>query len=141
MRFAVALPWWGYVAAFAVAVICAWFAYARVAVRLTGPQRAGLTTLRGVTLLLIVFFLLRPVTFVQAIGARDSVVAILVDVSRSMRLADDEVPRIDRARSLVQDLQTQIGADFRTELLSFGESLGRVDATQLTAHARRLFSA
>ena len=137
MRFAVALPWWGYVAAFAVAVICAWFAYARVAVRLTGPQRAGLTTLRGVTLLLIVFFLLRPVTFVQAIGARDSVVAILVDVSRSMRLADDEVPRIDRARSLVQDLQTQIGADFRTELLSFGESLGRVDATQLTAHARR----
>jgi uncharacterized membrane protein len=137
MRFAVALPVWGYVAAFAVALVCAWLAYVRVAVRLTHPQRAVLVGLRGLTLALIVFFLLRPVTFVQASGARDSVVAILVDVSRSMRLADDGAPRIERARAIVEDLQPQIAADFRTELLSFGESLGPVDAGQLTAHARR----
>ena len=137
MRFAVALPWWAYTAAFAIAVACAWFAYARVAVRLTPRQRALLTGLRALTLVLIVVFLLRPVAFVQATGARDSVVAILADVSRSMRLTDDGQPRIERARTLAQDLQTQIGSDFRIELYSFGESLARTDAGQLTADARR----
>lgn len=137
MRFATALPWWGYVTAFALALAFAWLAYARVAVLLTSSQRAVLTVLRAVTLLLLVFFLLRPVTFVRATGARDSTVAILVDVSRSMRLADVGAPRIDRARTLAENLRTEIGADFRTELLSFGEALSRVDATQLTAHARR----
>lgn len=137
MRFAVALPWWGYVLAFAAALSFAWLAYARVAVQLTRSGRALLTTLRALTLLLIVVFLLRPVRFVQAEGMRDSVVPVLVDVSRSMRLADNGVPRIDRARSLVQDLRTSIGVDFRTELLTFGESLARADIGQLSADARR----
>ena len=35
ITFAVALPWWGYLLAFAVAVACAWWAYARVVVPLT----------------------------------------------------------------------------------------------------------
>lgn len=137
MRFAVALPWWGYALACAAALVCAWLAYARVAVQLTRGQRALLTALRALTLLLIVVVLLRPVTFVQAPGVRDSVVALLVDVSRSMRLADLGVPRIERARSLVQDLQASIGVDFRTELLTFGESLGRADVRHLSAEARR----
>lgn len=137
MRFAVALPWWGYVIAFAVAMACAWFAYARVAVQLTIGQRTLLTALRAATLVLIVTFLLRPVAFVPATGARDSVVAILADVSRSMRLADDGTPRIDRARTLAEELQKQIGSDFRVELFSFGEALSRADASQLTADARR----
>jgi uncharacterized membrane protein len=137
VRFAVALPLWGYVAVFAVALGCAWLTYARVQVQLTRGQRLLLTGLRAATLVLIVFFLLRPVTFAQAAGARDSLVAILVDVSRSMRLADIGTPRIERARELARDLQTQIGADFRTELLTFGESLGRAEPAQLTADARR----
>jgi hypothetical protein len=122
---------------FAVALGCAWLTYARVQVQLTRGQRLLLTGLRAATLVLIVFFLLRPVTFAQAAGARDSLVAILVDVSRSMRLADIGTPRIERARELARDLQTQIGADFRTELLTFGESLGRAEPAQLTADARR----
>jgi uncharacterized membrane protein len=137
MRFAIALPWWGYALAFTCAIVCAWLAYARVAVRLTPPQRTLLTAIRAVTLLLLVVFLLRPVTFVQAGGARDSVVAILVDVSRSMRLADGGTPRIDRARSLIEELQPRIGAEFRTELLSFGESLVRAEVATLGADARR----
>jgi uncharacterized membrane protein len=137
MRFAVALPIWGYVLVFIAAVVFAWLAYARVAVRLTTWQRAVLTSLRALTLLLIVFFLLRPVVFVESTGARDSLVAILVDVSRSMRLADDGTSRIDRARDLATQLQKQIAGDFRTELLSFGEALERNEAARLTADARR----
>ena len=137
MRFAVALPIWGYVLVFLAAAGFAWLAYARVAVRLTSAQRAALTALRSLTLLLIVVFLLRPVVFVQATGARDSLVAILVDVSRSMRLADDGTPRIDQAREAAVSLQKQIAGDFRTELLSFGEALERNDPSRLSANARR----
>lgn len=139
MRFAVALPLWGYVAAFAVALVCAWFAYARVSVPLSRGRRALLLSLRAATLLLLVVFLLRPVTFVQASGARDSVVAFLVDVSRSMRLADGDAgrTRIEQAVSLVQQLDDRVAADFRTETLSFGESLAPADVSQLSADARR----
>jgi uncharacterized membrane protein len=137
MRFAVALPWWGYVLAFAAVVACAWLTYARVAVPLSLRQRGLLTLLRTATLVLLVIFLLRPVRLVEAAGARDSIVAILVDVSRSMRLSDDGMPRIERARALVEQLQQQVGADFRTDLLSFGETLTRTTAPQLAADARR----
>ena len=36
MRFAVGLPWWGYVLAFASAIVLGWLSYARAAVALTG---------------------------------------------------------------------------------------------------------
>jgi hypothetical protein len=123
MHFALALPWWGYVLAFAVATACAWWAYARVAVALTRGQRALLIALRAATLILIVIFLLRPVTFVPIAGARDSVVAILVDTSRSMRIADAGGSRMERARQVATELQKAIGTEFRTDVLSFGESL------------------
>jgi uncharacterized membrane protein len=137
VAFAVALPWWGYALAFAAALLCAWWAYARVAISLGRSDRLLLTALRGLTLVLIVFFLLRPVRFVQAEGARDAVVAILVDGSRSMRLADADGPRLDRARAIVQTLQSQLAAHYQTEVLAFGESLSRIQPTQLAADARR----
>ena len=46
MRFAVALPWWGYVLTVVSAIALAWLAYARVPVKLTPATRATLTTLR-----------------------------------------------------------------------------------------------
>ncbi len=137
MHFAVALPWWGYVLAFAVATACAWWAYARVAVALTRGHRALLIALRAATLILIVIFLLRPVTFVPIAGARDSVVAILVDTSRSMRIADAGGSRMERARQVATELQKAIGTEFRTDVLSFGESLARGDLSRLTPDARR----
>ena len=137
VRFAVALPWWGYALAFAAAVVFAWLAYSRVAVPLTRRNRALLTTLRALTLLLIVIFLLRPVRFVQADGARDSFVAILVDSSRSMRLADVDAPRIERARAVAQQLQADLVSQFQVETLTFGETLSRSELAQITADARR----
>jgi uncharacterized membrane protein len=137
MRFAVALPWWGYALAFAAALVLAWLAYARVAVALTPRQRSVLTALRAATLLLIVIFLLRPVRLVEAEGQRDSVVAVLVDVSRSMRLQDTDRPRIEHAREIARALVEQLGARFQTELLSFGEALASTGVEELSADARR----
>jgi uncharacterized membrane protein len=135
MRFAVALPWWGYALAFAAALALAWLAYARVP--LSPRHRTLLVGIRGLTLVLLVAILLRPVRFVHAEGPRESVVAILVDTSRSMRLSDADGPRIERARAIVEQLQAAIGTQFQTELFSFGESLARSTIAQLSVDARR----
>ena len=98
MRFAVALHCGAMSSLFAAALVFAWLH--TLAWRFDSlPGAVPLTGLRALTLLLIVIFLLRPVAFVQATGARDSVVAVLVDVSRSMRLADEGSPRIEQARA------------------------------------------
>ncbi len=140
MRFAVILPWWGYVLAFAGAIVLAWLAYARAAVRLTPAARATLTGLRAVTLSLLIAILLRPVVMVPPAAAKNSVLPVLVDVSRSMRLTDAEAgaSRLDRAKAIVRDLQARLSAEYRIELLSFGESLAAVpDVERLAATARR----
>jgi uncharacterized membrane protein len=138
MQFAVALPWWGYALVFAAALFFAWLAYVRVGVELTGRQRALLTALRAAALLLIVIFLLRPVRFERAENPRDNVVPILVDVSRSMRLADTQGPsRMEQAQTLARELETRLNGEFRVQLFTFGEALARAQAGDFTASARR----
>src|SRR5262245_25564696 len=88
MRFAVVLPWWGYLLAFGAAVGLGWLAYARVPIRLTARQHFGLSGLRALTLTLLIVILLRPVVMVPPAAANNSLLPILVDVSRSMRLKD-----------------------------------------------------
>ena len=140
MRFAVILPWWGYVLAFSSAIVLAWLAYARAAVRLQPGTRATLTALRAVTLILLITILLRPVVMVPPAAAKNSVLPVLVDVSRSMRLTDagDGTARLDRAKAIVRDLQERLSSEYRLELLSFGESLATApDVERLAATARR----
>ena len=93
MRFAVILPWWGYV------------------LTVSAPRRLGVAGLRAragqadagqparrsprfasLTLLLLIVILLRPVVMVPPAAANNSLLPILVDVSRSMRLTDDGGP-------------------------------------------------
>lgn len=136
MRFAVALPWWGYmlVAAGAVALAVFTYAGARVPARL----RLGLTALRALTLLLLVAAILRPVRVVPASAARPRVVPVLVDVSRSMRVADGEGPaRMQQARSAAADLVAALDPSFRTEVWAFGDGAVRAELGDLQASAGR----
>ncbi len=138
MHFAVLLPWWGYLLAFASAVLLAWLAYVRVPVPLPGSLRAALVGLRALSLALILAILLRPVVDVPPTNAQHALVPVLVDVSRSMRLADGDGPsRLARAQAIVRDLQARLGADYRLELLTFGETLAPGAVEQLAATARR----
>ena len=147
MRFAVVLPWWGYALAVAGAVILGWLAYARVPVKLTPGRRLGLSALRTLTLLLLILILLRPVVLVPPAAANNSLLPILVDTSRSMRLHDpstspgasgDGPSRIEAAQSLVRDLQAQLGTEYRLELLTFGDALAAAnDINLVSATARR----
>ena len=138
MRFAVVLPWWGYALALAGVLVISWLAYLRVPVPIPGRTRAVLTGLRAITLVAIVVVLLRPVVQVRPVGAQQAIVPVLVDVSRSMRLADGDGPsRIEQARAIVRDLQARLGGDYRVELLTFGETLAPGDIERLSATARR----
>jgi uncharacterized membrane protein len=64
---------------------------------------------------------------------------VLVDVSRSMRLTDDGGPtRLERAKTIVRDLQARVSSEYRIELLTFGETLAAAtDVDRLAATARR----
>lgn len=139
MRFAVVLPWWGYALVAGGALVLAWLAYARVPIRLTPGMRATLTGLRALTLLLIIAILLRPVVMVPPAAANNSLVPVLVDVSRSMRLDDaGGGSRLARAQAIVRDLQAALGGAYRIELLTFGEALAAApNLDQLAATARR----
>jgi uncharacterized membrane protein len=139
MRFAVVLPWWGYLLAFGAALVLGWLAYARVPIRMSSAQRTALSGLRALTLSLLILILLRPVVMVPPAAANNSLLPVLVDVSRSMRLKDHDGPtRIERAQAVVRDLQAQLGQQYRIELLSFGETLAAApDVDRLAATARR----
>jgi uncharacterized membrane protein len=139
MRFAVVLPWWGYLLLFGAAIVLGWLAYVRTPIKLTPRRRAGLSALRALTLLALIVILLRPVVTVPPSAANNSLLPILVDVSRSMRLNDGDGPsRLERAQALVRDLASQLGNEYRIELLTFGETLAAATSVdQLAATARR----
>lgn len=139
MRFAVVLPWWGYALAFGAALVLGWMAYARVPIRMTPGQRVSLSGLRALALMLLIAILLRPVVMVPPAAAKNSLLPVLVDVSRSMRLRDSDGPtRLEQAQQTVRDLQAQLGNEYRIELLSFGDTLSAAtDVDQLAATARR----
>ena len=136
MRFAVVLPVWGYVLVFAASLALAWYTYAGAAV---APRtRWLLTGLRALALVLLVAAVLRPVRLVPPASARDRVVPILVDVSRSMRIADAEGPaRLQRARSAAESLVAALGTTFRTEVWTFGDGVAPGDLGRLQASAGR----
>jgi uncharacterized membrane protein len=138
LQFAVSLPWWGLVLVVIAVVALAAALYFRPLVPLTRNQRIVLTALRALTLLFLVACLLRPVRVMPPNAGSDAVVPVLVDVSRSMRLADaGGRPRIEAARELAQQqVGTALQGRFQSELWTFGDTLARPRGEQIVADAR-----
>ncbi|MBI2835894.1 MAG: hypothetical protein HYX76_15855, partial [Acidobacteria bacterium] len=137
MSFANPLPPWALALFLISAGVLSYRAYARTAIPLAASTRGLLIGLRFVAFLALLFFLMRPVTVRSTRGPRDGVVPILVDTSHSMRIADvGGRARIAQAAELVQrDLKRALGAELRTEVLAFGETLAPIDPARLTADA------
>ena len=136
MTFANPLPWWALALVIGGAASVSWLAYRSWPVG--RPIRYALSGLRFLTLLLIVVVLMRPVARSAEVDARDALVAVLVDVSRSMGIEDVEGGRrIDRARELVADLLPALQSRVHTELLTFGETVEAAQPAALSATARR----
>ncbi len=140
MTFANPLPWWILAPVVAAAIAVAWLGYRGFAGR--PAQRHALGALRLVTLLLLIVFLMRPVAHTTSEDARDAVVPILVDTSRSMGIEDagttPGLRRIDRARSLVTGgLVPALAPRFHVEVLGFGDALTDVAPADLAAASHR----
>jgi uncharacterized membrane protein len=137
VTFANPLPWWALCLVVAAAAGVAWQAYRGFPAG--NPARYVLTGLRFLTLLLIVIVLMRPVVRGTAADARDAVVAVLVDVSRSMAIEDQPgARRIDTARRvLTEGLLPSLQNKVQVELLAFGESTLPVAPDALSATARQ----
>ena len=137
MTFANPLPWWALCLVVTAAAGVAWQAYR--AFPAAGRARVLLTALRFLTLILIVFVLMRPVARGTAADARDAVVAVLVDVSRSMAIEDEPGQRrIERARELLTGrVVPALRNTLQVELLGFGESTVPIEPESLAATARQ----
>jgi uncharacterized membrane protein len=138
MEFASPIPIWVATLAAVAAVVLAYFSYRHPLVPLTVVQRAGLVTLRALALGAVLFFLLRPTVMLPPEDISGIVVPILVDVSRSMRVADaDGQSRIARATALVErELLPSLPSRFTPEIYAVGEALLPSTIDRLAADAR-----
>jgi uncharacterized membrane protein len=139
MKFATFYPWWMLVLMAAAVAVVAWASYAGAIVALPPRRRVVLASLRALTLGLLVLCLLRPVRVVPPETNSDAVVPILVDVSRSMALADvDGARRIDVASRLVRtEVEPALARRFRPEVWTFGDVLEQNANEAFGADARR----
>jgi uncharacterized membrane protein len=139
MHFASPVPWW--LAAFAAAVVLglAWLSYRRPIVALSPVRRGLLTGLRALSLGIAVLLLSRPFILVSPADDRNVAVPILVDVSRSMRVADaDGQTRIARAVDVLQnELLAKLSTSFAPEVFGIGEALTPSSPDRLSADARQ----
>ena len=95
-------------------------------------DRLVLRGLRVAILVALVFFLLRPMLVVNAAVSQRNFVGVLVDDSRSMRVADhDGASRADIVRAMLDDRQgallTSLRERFQVRIFRFGRGAERVD--------------
>ena len=132
MSLATAPAWWVLIVLCAGAGLVGYVAYAKPSVPLSWRQRSILGGLRIASLLLLVLFLLRPVSTEPA-AMRDAVVPVIVDASRSMRLTDvTEGRRIDRATAAVREqILPSLETEFQVDVLTLGDDIRQSDVTAL----------
>ena len=138
MRFATPVAAWALALGLVAIVALAVLAYRRAA-GLAAGQRAVLVSLRAAALALVVVCLLRPMTLVPPPERVDGVVAVLVDGSRSMGLADaDGLTRIARAGALLtRDIGPALSRRFRVEPFVFGDRIAPAGDAALSATGDR----
>jgi uncharacterized membrane protein len=138
MNFAISLPWWALLLVGLAIGAAAWGSYMGAIVPLPTHRRVVLASLRAATLLLLVICVLRPVRVVPPDTATDAVVPILVDASRSMRVADmDGRTRISVAEELLGQVRSGLAGRLASEVWTFGNALEQSAGGAVSADAGR----
>jgi len=131
-------PW--IIAFVALAAACVTLLYLRARHR-TILQNAVLATLRIAVLLILGFCLLRPQLVLSTVVPQQNHVAVLVDDSRSMRVADGGEPRaaaVQRALAPDGALLRALSDRFRVRQYAFSDAARRLDdVTGLTFAGER----
>jgi uncharacterized membrane protein len=139
MRFANFPPLWLALPIAAAIVAVAVLSYRRPLAPLTARQRGVLTGLRALSLGLVAVFLCRPVVLGLPAAGRDVFVPVLVDVSRSMRLADaGGKTRLARAvESLRADLLPALSQHVAVEVFAIGDGIAPASLEALSPTAQQ----
>ncbi len=142
MHFAYPLPWWLALLLAAAIAAAVFVEYRRPLAPLTPFRRGLLAALRALTLAALVAFLFRPIALLPPAASRGAVVPVIVDASRSMRIADaDGQPRIAAAAAILKTrLMPALTAQFSPAFYRFGDGLTAIasgDVAKLSADARR----
>ena len=139
MHFASQVPWWLVLAGAAASAGAAVWSYRRTPVPLAAWQRGALMALRAAAIGSVLVLLCRPVVMMPPVSARDIIVPVLVDVSRSMRIADaDGQTRIARAETILrQTLLPSLAEPYTPEVFAVGEGLAPLSPGGLQADARK----
>lgn len=131
LLFATPLPWWMLTIVVALAGFAAW-SYLRARRGLDPRDRAVLMTLRTATLGVLLVALFRPVLQIAVAVPQENYLGILIDDSRSMRIADDEAgPRGAQVQQGLSAEQSRVleslAERFRLRLFRFSGSAERVE--------------
>lgn len=125
--FATGWPVW-LLAALAVVAALGLLAYARRAPsRLTGAALWGVWAFQAATAALVLVLLWQPALAVQSLKSRQNAVAVLVDTSSSMSLAEDGLSRLARAVGALQEtVMPALSEKFRVRLYGFSSKPERI---------------
>jgi len=142
VQLAYPLPWWLALLLAAAIAAAAFIQYRRPLAPLSRAQHGVLVALRTVALCALVLFLFRPMAILPPSAARDAIVPILVDLSRSMRISDaDGQTRLAQAQEVLKsNLLPAIQGHFVAEPFGVGDTITPIDPAavdRLSADARR----
>src|ERR1019366_7157537 len=123
-------PWWLLVAAVACGAGLLYWRIRRNHGMLNGARPLAIWLLEAAMLALILFLLWQPALSVATLRPQQNVVAVLVDDSRSMGIADAGGTREAAAkRALDGGLLKSLGSRFQVRLYRFGKEPQRVETT------------
>jgi len=132
-------PKWALFAAIAAAAgILGWMLWrrrAQFAHSLRGLRIAAIWGLEALTLTLLLIVLWQPAISVTSLRPQQNIIAVIVDDSRSMSIADTGKPREQVALDVLNDgLLKRLGTRFQVRLYKLGAGLDRIqDTTGLRA--------
>ena len=141
-RFALASGWPGWVLVLAMAVGAALIGLYLWRLRPRPSLRQGglVWGLQSLTLALLLLLLWRPSLVLSTLLPQQNVVAVLIDDSASMAMADRGTPRVEQVRSVLGDASpvlSQLREKFQLRLFRFSRDLHRLPTVaDLTANGR-----
>ena len=110
-----------------------WYLY-RNRGRLQGRRRIVVWSLQLGTVALALFLLWQPACSIESLRAEQNLVAVLIDTSRSMGLAEEERTRLEKATAaLGAGLMEEIQKKFQVRLYGFAGQLVRLESVEAIA--------
>ncbi len=131
LSFAYGIGLWQFALIALLIVALVWLSYLRTTRPLAPGWKAWFIGLRSAVLILILFCLLRPVVNTRQVSPQDTYLAVLLDNSQSMAIADvDERSRFAAAAAEFLDGPTaeELAQSFQLRTFAFDQSTRRIGA-------------